>query len=77
MKKSGCYNVGIGIESANNSILEKMQKKNSIEAIQKGIRIFREAGIEVMGQFVIGSPGDTLETVKESIEFAKTLSWIS
>jgi radical SAM superfamily enzyme YgiQ (UPF0313 family) len=71
MKKSGCYNVGIGIESANNSILEKMQKKNSIEAIQKGIRIFREAGIEVMGQFVIGSPGDTLETVKESIEFAK------
>ncbi|HPB56928.1 MAG TPA: radical SAM protein [Bacteroidales bacterium] len=71
MKKSGCYNVGIGIESANNSILENMQKKNSIEAIQKGIRIFKDAGIEVLGQFVIGSPGDTYETVKESIEFAK------
>jgi len=71
MKKSGCYNVGIGIESANNSILEKMQKKNTIETVQKCIRIFKEAGIEVLGQFVIGSPGDTLETVKESIEFAK------
>ena len=71
MKKSGCYNVGIGIESANNSILRTMQKKNTIEAVQKGIRIFKEAGIEVLGQFVIGSPGDTLETVKESIEFAK------
>lgn len=71
MKKSGCYNVGIGIESANNSILEKMNKKNTIESVQKGIRIFKEAGIEVLGQFVIGSPGDTYETVKESIEFAK------
>jgi len=71
MQKSGCYNVGIGIESANNSILERMQKKNTIEAVQKGIRIFKDAGIEVLGQFVIGSPGDTLETVKESIEFAK------
>lgn len=71
MKKSGCYNVGIGIESANNQILETMQKKNTIEAVQKGIRIFKEAGIEVLGQFVIGSPGDTLETVTESIEFAK------
>jgi radical SAM superfamily enzyme YgiQ (UPF0313 family) len=71
MKKSGCYNVGIGIESANNSILKTMQKKNTIEAVQNGIRIFKEAGIEVLGQFVIGSPGDTLETVTESIEFAK------
>lgn len=71
MKKSGCYNVGIGIESANNSILEKMKKKNTIEDVKKGIRIFKEAGIEVLGQFVIGSPGDTYETVKESIEFAK------
>lgn len=71
MKKSGCYNVGIGIESANNSILNAIQKKNTIEAVQKGIRIFKKAGIEVLGQFVIGSPGDTLDTVKESIEFAK------
>lgn len=71
MKKSGCYNVGIGIESANNSILEKMKKKNTIEDVKKGIRIFKEAGIEVLGQFVIGSPGDTYETVEESIEFAK------
>ena len=68
----GGYNAGIGIESSNNRILDMMQKKTTIEAVQKGIRIFREAGIEVLGQFVIGSPGDTLETVKESIEFAKT-----
>jgi radical SAM superfamily enzyme YgiQ (UPF0313 family) len=48
-----------------------MKKKNTIEDVKNGVRIFRNAGIEVLGQFVIGSPGDTLETVKESIEFAK------
>jgi len=71
MKKSGCYNVSIGIESANNEILKKMKKKNTIEKMNDGIRIFKKAGIEVLGQFVIGSPGDTLKTVKESIDFAK------
>lgn len=71
MKKAGCYNVGIGIESANNDILKAMKKENTIEKVRKGIKIFKAAGIEVLGQFVIGSPGDTIETVKESIDFAK------
>jgi radical SAM superfamily enzyme YgiQ (UPF0313 family) len=71
MKRAGCYNVGIGIESANNAQLVRMQKRNTIEAVQKGIRIFKDAGIEVLGQFVIGSPGDTLGSVHQSIAFAK------
>lgn len=74
MKRSGCYNVGIGIESANNRILASMGKQITIEEISKGIEIFKNAGIEVLGQFVIGSPGDTLETVKESLDYAKTSS---
>lgn len=72
MKDSGCYNVSIGIESANNEVLKRMNKHNTKEKIYKGIQILRKAGIDVMGQFMIGNPGDTLETVKESIEFAKT-----
>ena len=71
MRKAGCFNVGIGIESANNRILENMCKCLTIEEVTSGISIFKKAGIEVLGQFVIGSPGDTIQTVKESIEFAK------
>lgn len=71
MKLAGCYNVGIGIESANNVILQNIRKNTTIEQIEKGISIFKKAGIEVLGQFVIGSPGETIETVKESISFAK------
>lgn len=72
MKKSGCYNVSIGIESANNNVLKQMNKNTTKEKIYKGIQILRNAGIDVMGQFMIGNPGDTLETVKESIDFAKS-----
>lgn len=71
MRTAGCYNVSIGIESANNDILRHIGKSCTIEDIEKGIKILKEAGIEVMSQYVIGSPHDTLETVKESIEFAK------
>ncbi len=71
MKQAGCYNVGIGIESANNKILNKIGKQITIEEITEGIQIYKKAGIEVLGQFVIGSPGDTLKTVKESLTYAK------
>lgn len=72
MKQAGCYNVCIGIESANNEVLKLMSKSNTREKIYEGIQIFRRAGIDVMGQFMIGNPGDTLSTIEESIEYAKT-----
>ena len=71
MKAAGCYNVAIGVESANNRILEMIGKGTTVEKITKGIRMLKEAGIEVMSQYVIGSPGETLETVRESIEYAR------
>ena len=72
MKRSGCYNVSVGIESANDKVLTQMNKYTTNKKIYMGIQILRKAGIDVMGQFMIGNPGDTLDSVKESIEFAKT-----
>ncbi|MBN1339012.1 MAG: radical SAM protein, partial [Bacteroidales bacterium] len=71
MKEAGCYNVAIGIESANNEILAKMNKSTTIGKITEGIKMLKNAGIEVMSQYVIGSPYETLDTVKESVEYAK------
>jgi anaerobic magnesium-protoporphyrin IX monomethyl ester cyclase len=72
MKLAGCYNAAIGIESANDGMLKAMKKSTNLEKIKDGIGMLKKAGIEVLSQFVIGSPGETLETVKESIAFAKT-----
>lgn len=71
MKKSGCYNVGIGIESANNDLLLRMDKQTTIEKITAGIKIYRNAGIEVLGQFLIGNIGETWETFMETLDYAK------
>jgi len=71
MKKAGCYNVAIGIESASNEILSHIHKSITIEKISAGIGMLKNAGIEVMSQYVIGSPYETLETVKQSVEYAR------
>ncbi len=71
MKEAGCYNVAIGVESANNEILACINKSTTIEKITDGTKMMKNAGIEVMSQYVIGSPYETLETVKQSIEYAK------
>ncbi len=71
MKAAGCYNVAIGVESANNAILKRIGKGCTIEQITEGIAMLKNAGIEIMSQYVIGNPGETLDTVKESVEYAR------
>ena len=71
MKKAGCYNVAIGVESASDRILAQMGKSTTIRKISAGIGMLRDAGIEIMAQYVIGSPHETLDSVKESVEFAR------
>lgn len=71
MHKAGCTQVAVGIESANPEMLIHIRKQETIEDIDKGINILRGAGIDVLGEFMIGNPGETLETVKESIAYVE------
>jgi radical SAM superfamily enzyme YgiQ (UPF0313 family) len=71
MKRAGCYNAAIGVESANNDILKQIGKAATIEKIHAGMKMLREAGIETMAQYVIGNPGETPETFQETVDFAK------
>jgi len=76
MKKSGCSYVSVGIESVNPEVLKRIKKGETIEDITRGIKFLQNAGIAVHGNFMIGNPGDTLETVRESVEYAKKLKLI-
>lgn len=71
MKKAGCYFVAFGIESANPQILKNIHKLESIETIRKAIELANKAGIECQGFFIFGLPGETKETIQESVDFAK------
>ena len=72
MKRAGCVSVNVGIESADPAILKNINKGETLEEITKGINILSKAGIPVSASFVIGNPGDNLETTKRTMEFIKT-----
>lgn len=70
MKKAGCYSIYIGIESANKEILEKVKKSETIEEITNAINIIHKHKIICGGLFIFGLPGETKQTVNETIKFA-------
>lgn len=73
MKKSGCYSVGLGIESGNQEILNRIKKGVTLREVRRAVRLLNEVGIEIWGYFMFGLPGDTEETMRDTIEFAKSL----
>jgi radical SAM superfamily enzyme YgiQ (UPF0313 family) len=72
-KKAGCYQVSFGIESGVERILKNVNKHQSPERIRNAVTLAHKAGLETVGFFMIGLPGDTVETIKETIKFAKSL----
>ncbi|GAG26856.1 unnamed protein product, partial [marine sediment metagenome] len=74
MKEAGCYLIGYGIESGNQRILNILKKGITIEQVEKAVRITKKAGIETLGYFMFGIPGETEKEIKETINFAKSLN---
>lgn len=71
MIEAGCSGINVGIQSINDGVLKNVERGESSEDIRRGLAILRQSVLPVWGQFMIGNIGDTLETVRESIEFAK------
>jgi magnesium-protoporphyrin IX monomethyl ester (oxidative) cyclase len=72
MKASGCYSVYLAFESGCQDVLSKIiHKPLNVEKARRLSRKFNEAGIETTGMFVIGFPGETLEQIEETVQFAK------
>jgi len=75
MKKSGCWMINYGIESGVQDILTKCNKgKNAtVERARQAVLMTKRAGIKVWGYFIIGLPGETPETIKQTSRFARSL----
>ncbi len=73
MKRSGCYQLAFGIESGNEHVLHNIIRKPlSLSKTKHALTHAREAGIWTHGFFVIGSPGETGEMLKNTLDFAKS-----
>jgi len=73
MKKAGCHWIGYGMESGSQKMLDIMHKNLTVDQIKNAIRISRKAGLEVTGTFMIGFPGESVETINETIHFCKEM----
>ena len=73
MGEAGCRLISWGIESGNEQILKHARKGAYPDKAERALRWAKQAGIMNWGYFIIGLPGETEDTIKETIAFAKKL----
>ncbi|MEA3335272.1 MAG: radical SAM protein [Chloroflexota bacterium] len=73
MGQAGCFMISWGIESANEEILKRARKGYRKEQAYDALVWAREAGIKNWGYFIIGLPGETEESIQETITYSKML----
>ncbi|MCE5308026.1 MAG: radical SAM protein [Acidobacteriales bacterium] len=73
MGRAGCWMISWGIETADETILRKAAKGASLKNVRLALVWAHKAGIKNWGYFIIGLPGETVETIRKTIEFAKAL----
>jgi hopanoid biosynthesis associated radical SAM protein HpnJ len=74
LKDNGLRLLLVGYESGNQQILYNIKKGMRVEVAEKFAKDCRELGIVVHGTFILGLPGETRETIKQTIEFAKKVN---
>lgn len=73
MKEAGCRLLIVGYESGDPQILKNVKKGATIEMAERFTRDCKRLGLLVHGDFIVGLPGETRESLRRTIEFAKRL----
>jgi anaerobic magnesium-protoporphyrin IX monomethyl ester cyclase len=73
MGRAGCWLISWGIESASEEVLKRTHKGYRKQQAWDALGWAKQAGIKNWGYFIIGLPGETVETIRQTIDFAKTL----
>lgn len=73
MKSAGCQTIWFGVESGSARILEKLDKKITLEQISRAFKLCKEQGIQLACSFMVGIPGETVEDMNATFKFARKL----
>ncbi len=73
MGQAGCHLIAWGLESGNADILKRARKGANPAKAAQSLAAARRAGIKNWGYFIIGLPGETEETIRQTIGFSKRM----
>jgi len=73
MKDAGCWLIGYGLESGSQEILDIMRKQFKLEKSVQAVRLTNKLGLKVKAYFMMGYPGENLESIKKTMNFAFSL----
>lgn len=73
MKAAGCTAVSFGLETGNPAILKTIRKGITLDQVVAAVEMCNEAGILPHGSFILGLPGETPETIEETMAFGRRL----
>jgi len=74
MKEAGCLRVFFGIESGNNNVLRIMKKNITTRQATNAVRNAKKVGLQVGAFFIVGYPGETDQTVLDTVNYAGSLN---
>lgn len=74
MKESKCIGTFLGIESGNQEVLNIMNKKVTVEEIKRGNALLDKYDIQRFGSFIVGFPGETENTVKDTMDLIRDIN---
>ena len=70
LRDSGCSFAAIGVESGNEIMLNSIGKRETKAQFENAVAVMKDVGLPIIASYIIGLPGDTHETIKETIDFA-------
>jgi len=74
MKEAGCRLLIVGYESGDEQILRNIKKGATVDAAKRFTENAHKLGLVIHGDFIVGLPGETRESLRKSIDFAKSLN---
>ena len=70
LKEAGLKRTAFGVETGNPELLKTIDKRVDHDTIRRAFKVTKEVGIETIAFMIIGLPGDTRETMQDTINFA-------